>query len=206
MAKRRLWTAGLFVALLLAFPRDGHAGLWEFIIEMSGPQMFGGASGCSLDFDDTRLRHCSLLGFPLRTDNGKLTLGWLQENPPRVWLLLQSGAYISTGKDAEDSNFRFGRVGMLTADPMIAFRSDAGKHAIGVSYNFIFAESFKPVHNLAVKASPLIWRMLKLDWDVTLRFYKNGFDVVESSNPAILMKGDEFELVVGISASVPMFN
>ena len=194
MVQRRLWTIGCVLAVLLVFPRDSRAGIWEFIIEMSGPQMIGGMTGCLVNFNG-EVHHCSIVGVPV---------GWPRERPrdPAAWLVLQSGAYVSTGKDANNSNFKFGRVGMLTADPMIAFSSKLGYHAIGGSYNFLFSEQFVPVHNFGLKLQPIGVHLGRLDLEYTLRLYPNGFDVIESTDPAVLVRGREFEAVHGISASL----
>jgi hypothetical protein len=174
---------------------------------MSGPQMAGGMSGCVLH-DGKKIDHCSVLGVPLRKDEGRLKIGWppVPETAPRMWWFLQSGAYFSTGKDSDDANFEFGKIGMLTVDPMFAVKSKAGYHGIGVTYNFLFSGNFEPVHNFGILARPIAWQMLKFEWAVNLRFYKNGFDVIDFSDPAVLVRGDQFETILGFSISPPIFR
>ncbi len=207
MQGSRLWMTVCVLAVLLAFPRTGSAGLWDFIVEMSGPQLAGGVSGCLLDLDGT-LHHCSIAGFPVQKgENGGLDLGWpLKYEPPHVWFFLHGGTYISTGLDP-GKDFKFGHAYMVSADPMFAFRTKFGKyHAVGATLNLIASQDFRRVGNYGLKLQPVTWHMLGSDWEVTLRMYKNGFDVVEGSDPTVLVKGKEFETVLGFGASIPIFR
>ena len=207
MSQRGRWITAFLFLLLLGFPRASTAGLWDVIIEMSGPQLVGGFSGCLLDLNG-KFHRCSIAGVPVKTGpNGGLAFGWpLETLTASKWLFLQGGTYFSTGLPPA-KEFEFGRVYMVSADPMFAFRTKFGRyHAVGASLNLIVSNDFRRVGNYGLKLQPVVWRMLGWDWDVTLRLYKNGFDAVESSDhPAVLVKDDDFEAVFGVSASVPLF-
>jgi len=205
MSQRRLWTTVCVVVFLLGFPRTGSAGLWDFIVEMSGPQLVGGMSGCLLDLDGT-WHHCSIVGFPVKKgENGGLALGWpLERSTPNAWFFVQGGTYISTGGDP-GADFKFGRSYMLSADPMFAFKTKLGKYqAVGVSLNLIVGPDYRRVGNWGLKLQPIAWHMLKFDWDFTLRLYKNNFEQVAADDPVELAKGNDFETVFGVTASIPL--
>jgi hypothetical protein len=207
MSQHRQWTAVFLFFLLFAFPRTSSAGLWDVIIEMSGPQLVGGFSGCLLDLNGT-FHRCSIAGVPVKKGkDGGLEFGWPTEPlTARTWLFLQGGTYFSTGLPPA-TEFEVGRVYMVSADPMFAFRSGVGKyHAVGASLNLIVSNDFRRVGNYGLKLQPIVWSMLGAEWDVTVRLYKNGFDAIEPPDDhAVLVKDDDFEAVFGFSASLRLF-
>jgi len=216
MLKRGAWVILAAAVLVLFTPRVGTAGIGEWIWEMSGPSMVGAISGCSVSFKtmEKRFQRCSVFGVPLPPRWPKLTppktpIDEATETIPstlgNMFLVLESGTYVSLAKNSgegeDEKDFRGFHTYMLTFDPMIGFKSALGEHGVGITYNFLFGKEFSSFSNIGFKARPIIltWHQFVFEWNV--RLYPNGFDVVEGSDPAALMKGDDFEWVNGIGVT-----
>ena len=216
--RRRGWTILVAVALLLSTPRTGSAGIGEWIWEMSGPSMLGATSGCSVSLKK-ELHRCSIFGFPVPLRSPLAPEAAIETVPPglgKVWLELGGGTYISLWKNSgerdDEHDFRAGHTYMLAFDPMIGFKTKLGEHGVGITLDYIlgnesYVDSLGTEHdfdnfgNWGVKLRPVVLRWNRMVWEWNIRLYPNGFDVVEGSDPAVVRKGDNFEVVNAIALS-----
>jgi hypothetical protein len=175
MWKRRLWTMASACVLLLATPRESSAGLGEWIWEMSGPSMVGVLIECRASIADEIVDSCTVAGAPVRK----------RRVDRKFWLALGGGLYGSTGKNADGTDYRGGKVWMLAFDPMLEVQSVNKKvgvyhGVIGMSYNLMFGSGFSSFTNAGFKLRPLgilipLPEGYKLDVAYNLRLYPNGF-------------------------------
>jgi|SoiMethySBSTD1v2_1073268.scaffolds.fasta_scaffold613448_2 hypothetical protein len=187
MQRSRLWMAGCVVALLLGFPRTGSAGLWDFIVEMSGPRMYGISGDCRLLLDGT-WDSCKV------TVPATLQEFAVKERPnTRWWIAFGAGYYFSVAKTINGHDFDYFDVNMLTVEPMLEIQSRTSQvdysnvrlqvyHGVlGLSYNLIFVKGDPPTFsNAAFKFRPVgvvvpIGRTWGFDASYNLRLYPSGF-------------------------------
>jgi len=225
MLKQGAWILPLTALLILSTPRSGDAGIGEWIWEMSGPSMLGATSGCSLSLKKA-LHRCSIFGFPvpLRSplappaDTPEAAIETAPPGLGEVWLELDGGTYVSlwknSGEGADEHDFRVGHTYMLTFDPMIGFKTKLGEHGVGITLDYIlgnesYVDSLGTEHdfdnfgNWGFKLRPVVLRWHRMVWEWNIRLYPNGFDVVEGSDPAVVRKGDDFEVVNAIAVTLP---
>ena len=195
-----LWLA--LVGILLV-PRPAHAGFWDIIWEMSGPQMIGfrllefelPLKSTSGGASDPRV-FIGPLSLPGGARAGLASETWL-------WLVTEAYAYQSTRRKADELNL--GPVSMISVDPMLAF----GRHfnnrvrvhsGVGFSFNHLFGRDIHPLTNTGIKIRPIgVDHRFGSGWTLgvayNLRVYPRGFEV--GSNPPSLTKGKKSELVQG---------
>lgn len=200
MSQRRLWVIACVLAAVLAFPRDGRAGIIEIIIEMSGPQMIGFLVECRVPIDGT-VDQCTVVGMKVAG----------QDMPPARKLLfsLEGGVYVSTGHDVDGQDYEFGKTYMLAFDPMIEIQTVtrprfAMYHGVmGMSYNFLFGEGFRKFTNVAFKVRPIgVIINNRVNVAYNLRLYPNGFTADQFGRLPIVPENNKPEAVHGISVGV----
>jgi hypothetical protein len=200
MLKRWRWTVAGTCVLLLATPREGSAGIGEWIWEMSGPMMVGGVVECRYSVLDGGWDSCTVSGVPLRQ----------RKYDQKLWLALAGGIYGSTGKNSDGTDYRGGKVWMLAFDPMIEIQSAGNDrfgiyHGVfGVSYNLMFGPDFSSFTNAAFKLRPIGFfvpfiKNTKLDVAYNLRLYPNGFSADAFGLTSEVPSGPGTETVHSIS-------
>src|SRR5262245_44245158 len=200
MSKRGLLIGTCMVTIVLAFPRTGSAGLADFILEMSGPQMVGLLAQCRIAvggaFEDCR----AAPGMRIAGQGGQ----------SRVHLTLEGGPYFSTGKNEGGQNYVFFKIGMLAFDPMLEVESVSRPgfsmyHGVlGVSYNFLFGSGVDAFTNVAFKLRPIgiafpVGRGWKLEVEYNLRLYPNGFTADEFGKTPVVPASTTTEAVNSFS-------
>jgi hypothetical protein len=184
--------AGLALLVALAVPRTAHAGIGDFIWEMSGPELFGLGVQCDIWFAKA-VPHC-------KTPLDLARLSGRNEAEKRIWIRVEGTGYFSTTKDQGPLEFSWFRTWMVGADPVLhfggwPFLGGRAYHGIGGSFNWLMGE-FSSFGNLAWKAEPIAVRYGTVEYAMTLRRYGNGFDG-DPSQADHLSKGTASELVVG---------
>lgn len=204
MSQRRLLIGVFSIAVLLAFPRPGSAGLGELILEMSGPQMVGFHFDCRLlltgEWDS-----CGV-SVPLRTQ-AKSTV--------KTWLSVGGGIYFATGADVGGNTHNKGEAYMVTLDPVFEIQSIDKKHGIelyhgviGLSYNFLWGDDFDTFRNAALLFRPvgIVFPLgsdqrFGLDFAYNLRLYPVGFTPEDFGRPPNGSTGGA-EVTHGISFNI----
>jgi hypothetical protein len=132
-----------------------------------------------------------------------------------LWLSLEGGYYIATGKDQESGAFEFRDAHMLTFDPMLEIRTvgDSTRgftvyHGVmGISYNFLWGPHFRRFTNAAFKLRPLgvampVGTRTSLDFAYNLRIYPNGFAAEEFGHDPVPTPTNTAEGVHGFTISL----
>ena len=198
---RRIAIPSMALIVLLAAPRASHAGLADLIWEMSGPQLIGFGFDCETPFTAVAASRCRILDIPSGPAHGR-----------PIWLITDGRVYFSTGKKADDIDYRFWQTGMLGFDPMVGFggyylRRVRFTHAVGVSLNLLFGRSVDgAIGNYALKVRPLtmtvpVWKF-NVETAYTLRLYRDGFDGTGVSADRQVIKSVDAEAVHGVLLSV----
>jgi hypothetical protein len=169
MARLRLETAGIMLVALLAFPRTGHAGLIDFIMEMSGPQMFSVVLvDCEYNLAN-RQRECHIYDKRVAGDERAREGG-------RFWFVAGGGFYTSTTEDSKTGDYDAFENHMVMFEPTLQWRSSEGTHhGIGLTYDVLFGRRFKTFANVGVKVIPYTFRFRSVELIPTIRFYPEGF-------------------------------
>ena len=172
MSPRRSGTAGFMFLMLfvLAAPRPAHADFWDFIFEMSGPQLIGARFDCDWALDGS-VGDCHAAGFKVGSQ--------FPTPKPRAWISVGGGVYTSTGKDTNNEYDAFS-VHMLAFEPTInAFSSTNPRarvyHGAGFTYDFLFGRDFRRFDKAGLKFLPVGVIVGRLDIAYTFRLYPNGF-------------------------------
>jgi hypothetical protein len=196
MYQRRQWTAIFVLALVLGVPRMSTAGLWDVIIEMSGPRMFGVSGDCRLTLQGV-WESCKA---SIATARDFL----LRERSPdaKRWLTFGAGYYFSAAKTINDHDFDYFDVNMVTFDPMFEMESRSSKveysklrlqiyHGIvGATFNVLFVRGDPPTFvNGGLKFRPAgvvvpVGDNWGVDLAYDLRLYPSGFTAEDFGFPA----------------------
>jgi len=180
MSRTSLGTAGIILATLLAFPGIARASIIDVIWRMSGPQLVGAVLHCEYDpqfkggSGETR-NECRILD--------KKFAGTLQDRDMRFWWVsLDTGAYTSTGKDAEGHDYEAFKNNMVAFEPMLELGYKVGTHVrlhhgvAGLSYGVLFGPEFGTFDKAGLKFRPIgVTVNRKFNISYTLRVYPNGF-------------------------------
>jgi len=223
MARSRLWTAVVMCTLLLAFPRTGSAGLWDFIVEMSGPRMMGVGYECRLMFDG-EWESCKVSG----------GMSVVARNVPtdKIWLSLGGNYFWSVKAEVNGHRYGWWDVQMLAFDPILEIESKSwprcaevqGKrecdntkikpqiyHGIlGMSYNVLWgvgeqpavgeAQPFSTFSNIGLKLRPIgvvipVSDRVGLDFSYDLRLYPRRFTAEDFGRTPLEAEGNGAEAV-----------
>lgn len=199
MPRHRVGLLSITLLALLAVPSQGSANIIDLIWEMSGPTSVGYVPYCKI---------------ALTGEVTECALGWLVKRStrePRTWLSIEGGIYVSTGKNADRTDYRAGGTWILAFEPLLEARSGSRKgftfhHGMGLAYNFLFGGDFRRFNNAGLKLRPVgvIFHTRRLRWDVAynLRLYPDGFTPDEFGF-GLRMDGDRtFERVHGFSVGL----
>ena len=178
MVRKSVVVGALFFAMLGA-PRTSEAGLFDFIWEMSGPQMFGVGYGC-LFTTQFKKEECRLGAVPAKKMEA---LGITPPESHGPFISLNGSYFFSTDRDSATQKYDWLDVQMVAFEPGVAFRSignTAAKdvrihHGVGVSYNFLFGRNFKSFDKFAFTFSPFDFAYKDFAVGLTIRLYPNGF-------------------------------
>jgi len=203
MSTRRLWTVASVLAITLAFPRSGAAGISEWIWEMSGPSMVGVGLECKVSLTGS-LEQCYLTA--KRLGRSAVVTG------SRFRFSLETGVYFSLGKDSGPLDFEFGKTWMATFDPMIELvtRDRAGENysiyhgILGLSYNYLVGTEFEAFTNVAFKLRPIGIRYKRMNFEYNLRVYPNGFTADEFGKLPVVIDDNKPEATHGFSVGIAL--
>jgi hypothetical protein len=205
MVPRRVWMVAPVFVVMLTIPRVAHAGIGEFIWEMSGPQMWGGGVQCKYSLK-WELKQCYVT----------VPIPAIAKAPAeRFRFSIDGGLYVSTGKDADGVDYEAWKTWMLAFDPMIEFvtweKTDRDinqrrelYHGIGgVSYNFLFGPDFRRFSNLAFKVRPIGYRYGRFAFEFDLRMYPDGFTAGQFGKASLSPEDpDKAEVTYGFSLGI----
>jgi hypothetical protein len=194
------------MSAFLLFPGRSYAdGIIDLIWEMSGPQLVGYLSQCRIALDGTP-EFCNVFG--------KKVSGQGARSTTRIWLSLEGGPYLSTGKNAEGvtgSNYEAWKVAMLAFDPVLEFESVRKTNGFslyhglaGVSVNLLFGSGFDAFTNGALKVKPIgaaipIGDHWRFTIEGTLRFYPSGFSADQFGKTPATLQLNRPEVVKGLA-------
>jgi hypothetical protein len=172
---RRVAIAGMVLYALLGVPRASHAGLLEFIWEMSGPQFIGSGAGCLYSLK-LKKQECRIGGIFLLPESQKTG------NPHGPFLVLGGSAFFSTAKNSETQEYGWFDANIVALEPGVLAFSKVGSettwrfgHGAGVSYARFFGDNFKPFDKFAVSIIPVEATRGKWILGLKFRIYPNGF-------------------------------
>lgn len=197
MGIRRVLALVILGVLMTA--RPAHADWWDFIWEMSGPQMIGIGGGCewSLQSDDWR---CDI---PLRRFPGALKTRD-QKRDDHWWAKTDAFYYFSTAKNGYDPGNVYG----FGVDPMVTYAYYGGgwrfSHGTGVSLQRFWSADFaESINNVSFKIQLIsaevgIGGTAKLKLAYNLRYFWDGF----ASAPPGLSRKEGSEGTQGFVISV----
>jgi hypothetical protein len=174
MMLRRISILGMVLFALLGTPRVSHAGLLEFIWELSGPRLVGSGLGClySLKMQKQECRIGGVFLLPESTKAGA-------HGP---FIVLGGSALFSIPFDSETQHYGWFDANMVAFEPGVLGFSKVGSpsswrlgHGAGVSYGRLFGDNFKPFDKFAVSIIPI--EATRGRWILGLKFriYPNGF-------------------------------
>ena len=187
MVRKFVAVGALFVAML-GTPRTSEAGLFDFIWEMSGPQMVGAGYGCLFSPPPRIVKKgCRLGGVAgysalLETEGQRAA----NQKEERLFVALNGAYYFSTGKNSKDPatgekvDYLFFHEHMVAASPALVVQSARWReftfyHGTGISYNFLFGQDFKAFDKFAFTITPIDVAFRRVSAGFTLRLYPNGF-------------------------------
>jgi hypothetical protein len=179
---RRIMVTGALLLAVLGVPRPSHAGLLDFIWEMSGPQMLGFGYGCFLTTQLKR-EECRVHGVPIPVD---VKTGDPHRGGP--FLVLDASYLFSTPRDPNAlEQYDWGHVQMLMLEPALAFRSigESGRdtvriyHGVGFTWDYLIVKDARNFDKFGYKFTPI--DVAYKQWAVALeiRLYPNGFTADE---------------------------
>jgi hypothetical protein len=187
---------------ILGVPRPGHAGLADYIWEMSGPELWGLGFECDIWFAKNT-PHCKFADLVRLTGR--------DQSPKPIWVSVEATGYFSTTKDQNDIEFGWFQTWMAGVDPMInvggwRFLNGRAYHGAGGSFNWLMGD-FRPCGNQGWKIRPVVLRFGRWEYAYNLRLYRKGFDG-DPSDPDHLSKGESSEVVHGfvVRLIVPPFR
>jgi hypothetical protein len=198
MSRHRLAIAVVGLIASLVFPREAGAGLMEIIWEMSGPSLVGALSQCRVNLQ-TGASECRIYGRKVSGNPDAFAT-------TRVWLLLENGLYVSTGRNT-NNDYSYGDVAMAAFDPLLEVRSGALRdfqfhHGVGLSYNFLVGEGFRRFNKVSAKLRPLAFTYKRFNFAYNLRLYESGFTSQDFGLELQPGEEREFEIVHGLSIGV----
>jgi len=167
MSASYLRAAGFVLVALLAFPRPGNAGLIDFILEMSGPEMFSWLSAdCEFRVKNVK-PECRLYDIRVKGDVG------LVRAERNLWFIISAAVYTSTGGLTADSRkYNAFENHMISLDPALRFKAPQApgwlRHGAGFTYHHLWGESFDTFDKLGVKVEPFTIPLNKLRVPVRL--------------------------------------
>jgi hypothetical protein len=209
---RRFVAVGALLLAVLGTPRTSEAGLFDFIWEMSGPQMAGAGYGCHFSPPPKIVKKgCRLGGVAgysalIETEGQRAA----KQKVDRLFLALNGAYYFSTGKDSTDPvtgekvDYKFFHEHMLAVSPALVFQSVKFReltvyHSAGVSYNFLFGQDFRRFDKFAFTITPIDVAVGRVSAGFTLRLYPNGFTQDEFGFGPRLHYDRESEWVLGFN-------
>jgi hypothetical protein len=175
MMLRRIVTTGVVLFALLFVPRASHAGLLEFIWELSGPQLVGSGAGCLYTFQFKK-QECRIGGIFLLPESQK------PSNPHGPFLVIGGSALFSTPKDSDTQEYDWFDANMVAFEPGVLAFSKVGSptswrlgHGAGASWGLLFGDNFRRFDKFAVSIIPI--EASRGNWILALKFriYPNGF-------------------------------
>jgi hypothetical protein len=176
-----MWT----LALLLAMPRPGSAGILEIIAEMSGPRMLGIGLECRLVFSGPQ-ESC-------KTPRPVAALFFAENQPDAsMWLSVGGAFYWSLDATINEQHYETGEVKMWSFDPMLEIESKSWRldrknvrlqiyhGVVGVSYNLLHGSHFPTFSNVGLKVRPFgivipFSETWGVDFSYNLRLYPNAY-------------------------------
>jgi hypothetical protein len=208
---RRVATLGALLFVLLGIPRSSEAGFFDFIWEMSGPQMLGFSHGCLYSVKTKKFEQCRIGENP--TAQFKI-----KSEPKGPFIGFSAGIYGSTGVDSRTQKYDWWEIGMVELATGLAFRSyecggTAGKdvqihHGFGVAYERLFGRSTKnnngaihPFNKFAITVTPVDVTLKKVAFGIKLRLYPEGFTDDEFKAGLPPVSNRPFETTVGFTFS-----
>ena len=199
MRRATLWSAAVVLVGSLGAPRSAAAGVVDFIMEMSGPQMIGLAAWCDFNLATDR-KECEFFKrFGTETQDTRQA---------RVfWVRLQGGAYWSTGKDSPTRDYEKFDVKMVAFEPTLEIRSyQRGRitlhhGVIGASYLYLWGKGLDGFDKAAIKVVPLTAILGPWILSYNFRVFPDGFTADEFDNtlPRLKKINRPKEVVLGIS-------
>ncbi len=132
----RKYFAGIIILLsMLVSPRAASAEIWEFIWEMTGPQMQGFISSCKIDVenlsDGCQDGHIVFLRFGDRLDD-----------ETRMWLTPRVGYYRSIGKEPVRDGAGVGKIHMISGGAIVDVMS-LGSHSDWMTFHGVGLERYQ---------------------------------------------------------------
>jgi hypothetical protein len=198
MSQRQALAIGCLFMIVALLPRNSYAGIIDLIWEMSGPQMIGGLVECRFALQGD-LDQCTVVG--IETAGPSVA-------PPRRWIALAGGLYVSTGKNADGTEYEGGDAFMLAFEPMFEFITAAREnvamyHGVGATVNFLTGSDFKRFFNGGLKLRPVGFILGgRVNVSYTLRVYPRGFTPAKFGKPATSADDDGAEAAHGFSFGV----
>jgi hypothetical protein len=205
---RRLAISCAVICASLISPRQARAGLADIIWEMSGPQMIGAMVRCRVP----------LGGDATVCDVAAVKSGLDATGGPRFWLSFEAGAFVSTGRNSDGIDYKFGRIGMLAVEPMLEFvgtgnlaaayqkgaRAGAVYFGVGPLINHFIVKGPTPSFTkTGIKFRPIAIAFSGWALEYNVRLYPDGFTSDEFGFGARRDIDRPFEAVQTISISVP---
>jgi hypothetical protein len=201
MKPRRVWIVASVFVVMLALPRIAHAGIGEFIWEMSGPQFEGGGLECKFALSGALQQCYAIIG---------LQKVRVQPRQHEVRLSFEGAGYFSTGKNSEGTDYEFGQIWMLAFDPMLEYVSLVCDSAtfyhgfMGVSYNLFLGKGFDPFPNVAFKLRPIGVKLKSVAFEYNIRLYPNRFTPDEFGKDPLPTTNGRAEAVHSFSVLIPI--
>ena len=194
MVRKFVVMGALFLAML-GTPRTSEAGLFDFIWEMSGPQMIGAGFGCLFTRKEAKREECRIGGVPpgpTVTSNEARAARKPGEQRNKLFFSLNGGYYLSTGHDSTEktadntevkNGYDWQDVQMLAGTAGIAYRSMGHSaesnwrihHGVGGTYNFLFGRHFQAFDKAGLTFAPIDVAYKRISVGFTARLYPNGF-------------------------------
>jgi hypothetical protein len=199
---QRVVTVGALLFVLLGVPRQSHAGILDFIWEMSGPQLVGFGVGCLYAPKAATHEQCKV--------GSAFVPGAQAMNVPgaeRFFLALGASIFGSTGHDSPTQRYEAGDVWMLALEPGVAFRSYSPipevqvHHGIGLSYNRVFGRDLEAFDKWAITVTPIDVTLKRVSVGIKLRLYPDGFTDDEFRPGPKISLNRPFEATVGFTVS-----
>ena len=174
---RRLLVTGALLLAMLGVPRPSHAGLLDFIWEMTGPQMLGVGYGCFFTTSFER-EECRVHGVtaPVEYEHDAASR--------RPLLCLRHVVHASsTDKNSKTQEYDWFDVQMVMIEPGLAFRSigESGVsrvrvyHGVGVTWNYLFGKDMRGFDKFGYKFTPIDVAYKQVAVAFEMRLYPNGF-------------------------------
>jgi hypothetical protein len=214
MSRRRLAVCCAVICATLIFPRQVHAGLADIIWEMSGPQMVGVMVRCRIPFGGSATT-CRVVSLAFDGHREK------------VWLSLEAGAYVSTGRNNNGIPYRWGRIGMLVYEPMVEFLGtgdieaayekpkpgESNRHRRAVYFGagpminrFLVSGSAPSFMKYGIKLRPFAIAIKGWAFEYNIRVYPDGFTPDEFGFGTRMNIDRPIEAVQSIGISIPLFQ